>query len=185
MNTHTQWHWIVALLLSVFCGASVTSLADEPQAEGPSGFRWWWEEDEEAPVEGDEEENSWMFTSPFANVTWPEIKLPQVSLLPPWRDEQVEPRGTWMSTPFTRAREAARGAIDRTRTAWNGAVERMKFAIPGGEEEPAAPQIASSAPEPGFWQRLFGAEEPPEGGPNSVGDLMAKELDRNPSRIRR
>ncbi len=180
----TQWHWNKALLLSVGCGIGLAIIFAGPamgaESSEDSGFKWWWNDEEEA--ESSEDDTPWMITSPFANVTWPEIKMPRISLLPPWRDNPEEPTATW-TTPFSRAREATRGAIDRTRTAWNSAVERMKFALPGGDE-PEPPQVAAAEVEPSLWQRMFGRNEP-EPGPNSVGDLMAKESDRDAPRIRR
>lgn len=176
---NTLRYWITALLVTLGCALALPTMAAQPDADEDAGFKWWWEDEGSSDLEA-EEETPWMITSPFANVTWPEIKMPRISLLPPWGDEEGSATTTW-TTPFSRAKEATRGAIDRTRTAWNSAVERMKFAIPGGEQpEPA--QLADA--EPSFWQRMFGRDEP-ETGPSTVGDLMAKEPDRDPSRIRR
>lgn len=169
---------IKALLFAFSCALALPTLAAQPGGGEETGFRWWWEE--EGGADATEEDTPWMITSPFANVTWPEIKMPRISLLPPWGDGGEEPTTTW-TTPFSRAKEATRGAIDRTRTAWNSAVERMKFAIPGGEE-PQPPQLADA--EPSLWERMFGRVGP-EPGPSSVGDLMAREPDRDHSRLRR
>lgn len=177
MNTNR--HWITAFLFVFGCVLTHPAWGAQPETGADTGFKWWWE-DEEADQPGEEEETPWMITSPFANVTWPEIKMPRISLLPSWSDEEGEAGTTW-TTPFSRAKAATRGAIDRTRTAWNSAVERMKFAIPGGEQ-PESTQLADA--EPSFWERMFGRDEP-DTGPSSVGDLMANEPDRDPSRIRR
>lgn len=165
--------------------ASATATAQEPvvQEESSSFWRWWDDEESDTMPDDstDEEDRPWMITSPFANVTWPEIKMPRIALRPPWGDEEGE--GGWFTTPLTHARAATRGAIDRTRSAWNSAVDRMKFALPGGEEEMPA-QVAEADRSPGFWQRVFGGDELPE-EPGSVGELMAREPGSGSTRIQR
>jgi hypothetical protein len=176
------WHWIKLWLCSGVCLVGVTAAAQEAEAEEQSGFRWWWSDDDSDQDES-EEDRPWMLSSPFANVSWPEIRMPKIEFRPPWGSEDDQENGGWIVTPFTRARQATRGAIDRTRTAWNSAIDRMKFVLPGGDEA-NSPQVAASDSGPNFWQRLFGDDDAKE-EPNSVGDLMAKEPSPNRSRYRR
>src|SRR5690606_19006889 len=142
------------------CCAAPSAFAEEPQPQEESSSFWrWWDDEPADPMADeatDEEDRPWMITSPFANVTWPEIKMPKIDFRPPWKDENGE--GGWFTTPLTQVRAATRGAIDRTRSAWNSAVDRMKFALPGGDEE-SAPQVAEADRSPSFWQRVFGGDE--------------------------
>lgn len=147
--------------------------------------RFWSEEvanEAAADAEG-EEERPWMITSPFANVSWPELKLPTIDFRPPWRrgDAADDEEEGWAEGPFQRVRQATRDAVARTRTRWNNAIDRMKLTH---DEEDSATQLADAEAKPSLWQRWFGSEEPAE-GPSSVGDMMAKEADGTGGTVRR
>lgn len=116
------------------------------------------------------EDESWMIRSPFARVTWPEIKMPELEWASPWQKKSGE--DGWLAAPVHKVQAGARGAFDRTRMAWNSSIDRMKLALPGGDE-PADAQVAAADDQPGFFSRMLGREaaEPPD---NTV-ELMASE----------
>lgn len=120
------------------------------------------------PLEDEAEEegaSSWMLSSPFANVAWPEIKMPKIEFRAPWSSADGEPG--WIAQGVERVRSATRGAAARTRTAWNNTVDRMKFAWPGtGAADQAAIAQGDTETKPGFWQRWFGADPEEESVPS-------------------
>jgi len=125
-----------------------------------------------------EEESPLLLKSPFAKVSWPEIKMPKVEFRAPWQGAS-NGEGGWFSAPLGKVRDGARGAVDKTRLAWNKTVERMKFPFSAGGSptEDISPQIASQSRELGFWERFLGPGEPPSEtqNPSSVVDMMAQE----------
>lgn len=143
--------------------------ATYPETEYPSGYPLL----VETPPE--EEDQSWFFTSPFANISWPEIKLPQVEWRPMWSG----PEGGWLGAPLHVARSTARGALHRTRTAWNNTLDRMKFILPGGSEERNSSTHVASEPRrgPGFWGQLLGRLESGEGHDGVVEMTAHERLD--------
>jgi hypothetical protein len=119
--------------------------------------------------------SNWLFTSPLANVTWPEIKMPKMEFRSPWGNGKGEGEG-WFTAPIAKAKTATQNAYGRTRTAWNDTVERMKFALPGGDRSAnSAPQVASKPNRgAGFWDRLMGKPDT-SNEPDGVVEMMAQE----------
>ncbi|MGI9457404.1 MAG: hypothetical protein ACR2NU_12645 [Aeoliella sp.] len=119
--------------------------------------------------------SNWLLTSPFANVTWPEIKMPKMVFRSPWGNGNGEGEG-WFTAPIAKVRTATQNAFGRTRTAWNDTVERMKFALPGGDRSAnSAPQVASKPNRGvGFWDRLMGKPDTSD-EPDGVVEMMARE----------
>lgn len=77
-----------------------------------------------------EKEGGWLFNSSWLNVGKPEVKAPEVQ----WNGEavqaSVEEKKSRFMQPIHRARDAAKGAMQRTRTAWSDAFKKVK---PSGE----------------------------------------------------
>ncbi len=117
-----------------------------------------------------EEDKAWMITSPFANVSWPEIKMPRFDFNPPWRSDDGQ--ASWFAESLAKARNTTRGAMLRTRSAWNGTIERMKFTLPGRANDTQT-QIADGN-QPGFWDRSPGSDEQPT-ETDDVVEMMARE----------
>ena len=122
---------------------------------------------EQTPAEDDK---AWMITSPFANVSWPEIKMPRFEFNAPWRNEDGQ--AGWFSESLAKARNTTRGAMMRTRSAWNGAIERMKFTLPGRGNDTQT-QIVDGD-QPGFWDRTRGPEQQPT-ETDDIVEMMARE----------
>lgn len=110
-------------------------------------------------------ENKWMITSPFANIGWPEIKMPEMNWKPWGGGQPADPKAS-ASGPLTTVRNMTQSAAQRTRSAWNSTVERFKFT--GGAQRPAP-----GRDEPGFFARMFGGAEPE--GPQTVPEFLAQE----------
>lgn len=129
-----------------------------------------------AAEENSQERSPWLLKSPFAKVSWPEIKMPKVEFNPPWGKDKPAGDG-WLSAPLSKVRSSARGAVDKTRIAWNSTVDRIKIPFRG---EPAAsqdvsPQIASQSRELGFWERFLGPKPGNADDPDNVVEMMAQE----------
>lgn len=119
------------------------------------------------------EGDGWMITSPFANVTWPEIKMPKLEFASPWQKDSGE--DGWLAAPVHKVQAGARGAFDRTRMAWNNSIDRMKLALPGGNDpaDTADTQLADADEQPGFFSRMLG-RSPAEPADDRV-EFMASE----------
>ena len=131
----------------------------------------------------------WIFQSPFANVTWPEFHMPEVSIPKPqlprlWpKREQVDTaRNAWVEkspnparpSPLQAVSDGVRRVGDSTRTAWRKTVD----AVTPGEPAPsvgAPPQVARRNQQPPLWKRMFGIEAPEPQGPRTVTEWMAQE----------
>lgn len=181
--------WFASLSLVVFSLVVPCFGAGKLSAEEEKGWRSWLPgggEEETTLVEGTpalaegaaDEQAPWMVKSPFAKVSWPEIKMPKVEFRAPWQGA-ANGEGGWFSAPLNKVRESARGAVDKTRLAWNKTVDRMKFPFSGGGSpaEDISPQLASQSRELGFWERFLGPGESTNQteNSNSVVDMMAQE----------
>jgi hypothetical protein len=129
-----------------------------------------------------------MFQSPFANITWPQFHMPQVTFPKPqmprlWpKRKQVDAaRNAWVEksqdparpSPLQAVADGARRVGDSTRAAWHKTVDSL---TPG---EPARtvdnPQLASRDSQPPLWKRMFGINQPEPEGPRTVTEWMAQE----------
>lgn len=108
-------------------------------------------------------DGGWMLTSPLANVSWPEIKMPKLQ----WNQPQgAEPNAQQQGPgPMARVRQATQNMAQQTRMAWNKTVDRLKFG--GRDASPTADK------QPGFFARLFGPE--PSQGSQTVPEFLAQE----------
>lgn len=112
-----------------------------------------------------EDEKNWMFTSPFANVSWPEIKMPKLKWKPfGGAADPASPQATSQGSPLSAMRGMSQNVAQRTRTAWNKTVDRLKW----NKDTSRQPK------QPGFFARMFGSEEQ-NSGPQTVTQFLAQE----------
>lgn len=180
----TTWHALGLTLVLVFSGSA--------QAEESSWKLWPFGKDkakeqpaaqqgmmlgdpslESALGEKPAKEDEKMFESPFANATWPEVKMPKLNFPSPWKTE--DGGEGWLAKPVNRARDGFHNAAEKTRTAMNSGIDRMKTIIPGGEDgtPDSDAQLADTSEEPGFWQKMFGPKETAEA--DDPVEMMARE----------
>ncbi|MEN1681401.1 MAG: hypothetical protein AAGJ46_17600 [Planctomycetota bacterium] len=125
-----------------------------------------------APADGEGKGGrGWMVTSPLANVSWPEVKMPKLHWKPGWGGG-ASPEATPTVGPLDKVRTMTKGAAQRTRAAWNKTVEKLKWR---SEPSPAG------ASQPGFFSRMF-SPSPQSSGPETVPEFLAQE---RPGSVRR
>lgn len=123
-----------------------------------------------SPPAADEGSRGWMVTSPLANVSWPEVKMPKLHWKPGWGGGSgADAAGAPIAGPLDKVRTMTQGAAQRTRSAWNKTVERLKWRGDAGGGQP------------GFFARMF-SPSPPEPGPQTVPEFLAQE---RPGTVRR
>ena len=124
--------------------------------------------------------------SPFADWTWPRLRLPQIHLPKPrWPSlpgatEYEQARNTWVEkhpepqqpSPWQAVTDGASRVGASTKAAWQRTVDVF---TPGEKSQPASRVAQRDAP-PSIWNRMFsgGAEPPPE-GPRTVTEWMGQE----------
>jgi len=107
------------------------------------------------------EKEGWLMTTPFANVSWPEIKMPRIA----WKSApDAEGQPGFFAGQMNKVRTASRGFAQRTKTAWNKTVDKIK--ITGGKR--------SGEQKPGFFARLFGPDTS-QTGPQTVPEFLAQD----------
>jgi hypothetical protein len=193
-----------ALVVACFCCQSV--LAQEV------GSRWWpfsrqrnsesptaptpvqpQATDQHAPPNSSgssaEVERPWLFESPFAKISWPEFRLPEVSLPKPrmpqfWpsKAQLDDTRNAWAgqypepepSSPLQAVRDGAQRVSDSTRAAWRKTVNTL---TPGDDAgAPSSPRVASRGAGGTFWKRMLSPEPAPSPqGPRTMSEWVGQE----------
>ena len=129
----------------------------------------------------DEPEQHWMIDSPLAKVSWPRLRIPEVSKpqLPrlwPAKSEVEATRNAWVEenpdtlppSPLQALSDGARRVGDSTRAAWDKTVDALR---PG--EPPSSSSRVARRQVP-WWKKMFATEERPQ-GPQTVTEWMAQE----------
>lgn len=159
MRTKNKPAWIVVVAL---CAPSAIALGADKGSWWPSGGG---DSAAEAAAEkGDKKEgDGWLFRSPFADV-----KMPEWNLKGPFAGDSNAPSDgqNFLTRPFHKVSEATQGAFKKTQSAWNKTLDRFRIT----DDKNVA---ASSDDKPGFFQRMFGAEE--EKGAETMQEFVAQE----------
>lgn len=195
---------IVATLLLALLATIILPAASAEEGTSRNFFPFSWQDEAAEPAASDQQPTSneapadqpaatdasatepssnWLVTSPFARVSWPEIRMPEVQWSLPWSGSG-EQGGNWFTAPLKRVRSTASGAVERTQTAWNRAIDKMKFALPGrdAEADDQASQLAGRTRELTLWEQVLGKDESEsEPEPDNVVEMMAQERT-NPQR---
>ncbi len=126
----------------------------------------------------------WMISSPQTKVSWPRVHMPEIPKprLPwpqvlPKKHTVDDSRNAWVEqrqnaskpSPVEAMTGGARRVGNGARTAWHKTVD---FLTPG---ESGSARTARREPRPSIWQRMFGAQEPQQQGPQTVSEWMAQE----------
>jgi hypothetical protein len=74
--------------------------------------------------------------------------------------------------PLAPLKSSARKVSDGTKRAWEGTKELFTFG--GSKNEQPQARVASAAEPPSMWQRMFGADQPKNEGPATVGEWMSQ-----------
>lgn len=114
---------------------------------------------------------------------WSNVHLPEIKWRPLW-SRPGDPQQGVLNGPVDRVRAAGRNTVASARGAWNGTVDKFKWGGTTAREEQYArrqeqmrqQQANGGQQQPGFWDRLFGTEQPEEpDGPKTVVEWMAQE----------
>ena len=117
------------------------------------------------PPAAEAEKEGWLMTTPFANVSWPEIKMPKIA----WKKPAQEGQPGFFAGQVDKVKTASRGFAQRTKLAWNKTVDKLKITGRG-----RAGQNGSGDEEPGFFARMFGPQES-QTGPQTVPEFLAQD----------
>ncbi len=152
-------------LLGAFLAAPTAAFGAVPEANEMAA----------TPTTAMEKAPGGMFSSPFANVSWPEIKMPKVEFRSPWADKSASGDG-WLASRWGNAKTATKEAFGKTRSAWSGAIDQMKGALPGGASRGTFQVADAGTPAPGFFERWFAGSDPlDQSTPEDVVEMMANE----------
>ena len=134
-----------------------------------------------------EPERRWMIESPLAKVSWPRVHLPEVPKphvpeVPLWPSKsQVDAaRNSWVEkspnpkepSPLQAVTDGARRVGQSTRSAWDKTVDVF---MQNDSSASDSSRVARRENRPPFWKRMFGADEQPPPGPQTVTEWMAQE----------
>lgn len=124
--------------------------------------------------------------SPFKNMHWPKMKMPEWSL-PKSRTEQPptahaeneRPRNSWVQptpeppkpTVTQSLSNSAHRMGERTKAAWRKTVD----AVTPGDPAPTTPPRVAAAEKPSLWNRMFGPKEPEPQGSQTIQGFIAQE----------
>lgn len=136
------------------------------------------------PLTPDEEsEQSWMIKSPFANVSWPRLRMPEMPK-PSWssspRESEAEaPRNTWMErtpeppkpSPLQAMKDGARRVGQSTREAWDKTVD----AVTPDDKTDRSSRVARRPKQPSVWKRMFGANNAKANGSQTMPQFIAQD----------
>lgn len=134
---------------------------------------------EGATAPADAEESA-MVDGPMFKLGWPKFEMPKFNWKPGFGgDDDVADTGASAMTaegnPISRAldkvSDTSKNAAGRVRDAWGAAVEKLSFS--GDKTAQTAPKESPKDSKPGFWSRMFAAEEPRQS--ETVQDFLAQE----------
>lgn len=121
-------------------------------------------------------EDGAMVESPMFKIGWPKIKMPEFQWKKFWgSDSESTPATTPIaetqnpvSEALDKVSSASKRAADGVRNAWGSTLARI---TPSNDETAT---MTAKRDEPGFWSRLFGAEEPQRDA-QTVSEFLAQE----------
>lgn len=129
----------------------------------------------------EEPEPRWMFSSPFAKVSWPRLQMPELPkpALPasPWasKPEAGPNRNSWAEPEVVAPQPSPmRRFGQRTRAAWDKTVDAL---TPGDQSQSNDPSSrVARRDEPSMWSRMFGSNEPKKKeGSQTIGEFIAQD----------
>ena len=126
---------------------------------------------ETAPVETVAPEATTEVKKPWYQIGMP--SMPEVSWRPSWPTQTIDAI-TPDENPFAgaagRVSDASKRASQGVRGAWGAMVGRFS----GSDDQQAATRRVAKRESPGFWSRMFGAKEEPQGS-QTVTEFLAQE----------
>lgn len=150
--------------------------------------------EEPLPDVGPVKDRPWMIQSPFAKVSWPELRMPKLAFSKPDLPERAAfpdhskaeaAKNSWMEQPPEAARPSplqvvkngAHTLSESTKTAWRKTVDAVTPGDQSAGKTPNNPRMAHRdlAVERSFWDRMTGNEEPKQEGPRTITEWMAQD----------
>lgn len=121
-----------------------------------------------AQQSADDDGGSWLFRSPLANVTMPEVRLPHYQIFPGLRGDPQKPLRERLAAPLHVFSDGAHFFATNTRRAWD--MTRDMIRMPESDR----PRLASRDRTP-LWKRMLGQTEEEPAGPRTVVEWMAQD----------